>query len=231
MLRTVAIIPARGGSKRVPGKNTIVVNGRSMLERCIDNVKAAEIFDEIIVSSDDEFTLSEANRLGATGLLRIPELSSDSARVDQVCLQLVSNSIGIGDICCVYPTAILLRPQTIIDSFDMFRNGGLQSLIGVSRYNFNPVEAFLISKDNTLIPMIPDWRGKKSQEFPSTCVSNGTIYWSSVDHLRQFESLISKETQPFFVPENEVCDVNTFEDLDKLNHLVLKLESINIDNS
>ena len=53
MLRTVAIIPARGGSKRVPGKNTIVVNGRSMLERCIDNIKAAQIFDEIIVSSDE----------------------------------------------------------------------------------------------------------------------------------------------------------------------------------
>jgi CMP-N-acetylneuraminic acid synthetase len=231
MLRTVAIIPARGGSKRVPGKNTIVVNGRSMLERCIDNIKAAQIFDEIIVSSDDEFTLNEANRLGVTGLQRISELSSDAARVDEVCLQVVSNSIGIGAICCVYPTAILLRPQTIINSSDMFGDRRLQSLIGVSRYNFNPVEAFSISRDNTLVPLLPDWRGKKSQEFPSTCVSNGTLYWSSVRHLTQYESLISHETQPFFVPENEVCDVNTFEDLDKLNDLVLKLESRNINNS
>jgi CMP-N-acetylneuraminic acid synthetase len=203
----------------------MLVNGRSMLERCISNIERTKIFDEIIVSSDDEFTLNEANRLGVTGLLRVPELASDIAGVDQVCLQLIPTLSDIGDFCCIYPTAILLTPETIIDSFIQFSERGSPSLMGASKYNYNPVEAFLISKDNTLDPMLPEWRGRKSQEFPLTCVSNGTLYWSSVEHLMEYSSLISPKTQPFFVPDHEVCDVNTVEDLKILNDLVLKLES------
>lgn len=223
--KTVAIIPARGGSKRVPGKNTIQVNGRSMLERCVINIQLSSIFDEIIVSSDNHVTLEEANRLGVTGVKRNTELSSDKARVDQVCLDLALNSKKIERICCIYPTAILLQPSTILKSFEFFRDKNLTSVMGASKYNFNPVEAFLISDENTIHPMLPEWRGKKSQEFPSTCVSNGTLYWSTAKHLIQHNSLISNETQPFFIPDSEVCDVNTVEDLEKLNQIVLKLES------
>jgi pseudaminic acid cytidylyltransferase len=216
MLKPIALIPARAGSKRVPRKNFLEVDGKLMLERTIELVQQSGIFQKILVSSDDEQAEEIAKKNQIEYRFRRPGLASDASSVDQVCLDVIENDKSIELLCCIYATAILLKPNTIKESYELLVSDAIESLMGASKYNFSPVEAFEVLQDGRIKPLLPDWRGKKSQTFPQTCVSNGTFYWATARHLREHGSLISTETKPFYVPSNQVCDVNTPEDLVEL---------------
>lgn len=215
-MSVVAVIPARGGSKRLPRKNIIEIAGKPILSHVIENCLEAQLFDEVVVSTEDEKIASIAQSAGAIVHIRDLILADDEASVDQVCKDVVVNHVC--DIfCCVYATAALITPKTLNDSFNAFRaTPNAETLLGVSSYNFPPVQALAIKSDGYAYSLMPEYTKIKSQQHPKTRVSNGTFCWARTLSFLKNPTFYSRSLRVYDVPDEQVCDLDTELDLQKL---------------
>lgn len=215
--KLIAIIPARGNSKRLPRKNILPLGGVPLLSRVIRTAKRAMIFDEIIVSSEDKEILNIAKKQGATIHKRKPQLATDSATVVETCLDVLSK-FPTQDFCCIYATAALLSKNTLRKAFNKFYSTkNLNVLMGVSKYNFHPFQALKISKSGNATIFFPKYNKLKSNFYPEARVSNGTFYWAKYKEFYKEKTFYTQHLKTFDVPENEVSDLNTPEDYVKLS--------------
>ena len=215
-IKSIAIIPARGGSKRLPRKNILPLKGVPLLTRVIKTVKKSMLFDEIIVSSEDEEILNIAKQESVTVHNRPTKLSTDSATVVQTCLDVLSkNPTDI--FCCIYATAALLRVDTLKKSSMKFlSDNNTNVLMGVAKYNYNPMLALGLSKNGSAKMLFPKYKNLKSQKYPLTRVSNGTFYWARTKKFFKEKTFYSKKLKIFDVPELETCDIDTYKDYERL---------------
>lgn len=214
--KTIAIIPARGGSKRLPRKNILPLGDIPLLTRVINIIKKSFIFDEIIVSSEDIEIQNIALKEGVKVHKRPTKLAKDTTTVEDTCIDVLKkNPTDI--FCCIYPTAVLLKSDTLQKTSTKFLSyKNINVLMGVSKYNYHPVQALSLSKDGKAKMIFPKFKGLQSQKYPSTCVSNGTFYWAKYDKFIKEKTFYSKKLKTFEVPETETCDIDTFEDYEKL---------------
>tara|TARA_Y100000389_G_C17466100_1_gene525694 strand:+ start:1778 stop:2461 length:684 start_codon:yes stop_codon:yes gene_type:complete len=210
--KSIAIIPARGGSKRLPRKNILPLNGIPLLTRVIRVAKKSSIFDEIIVSTEDEEISNIAKKEDITIHNRSTKLASDYASVTDACIEVLSKRQP--DVfCCIYATAALISIKTLRQSSKKFLSDKSSNvLMGVSKYNFHPVQALSLSKNGIAKMLFPNFEKIKSQKFPTTRVSNGTFYWARLKNFSKEKTFYSKKLRLFDVPENETCDINTLAD-------------------
>jgi pseudaminic acid cytidylyltransferase len=225
-MMAVCIIPARGGSKRLPRKNFIAVDGLSILGRTIDVAQQANIFSKIIVSTEDDEGLEIAKRHGAIPYRRPLSLASDEAPVVAVCADVL-NTFGITDVdfCCIYATASLIKPETIqASAIAFYSDTQAAALMGVSDFNFPPVQSLKIDENGWASMLMPEFKAVPSQHHPRTCVSNGTFYWARASIFLQELTFYSKRLKVFLVEEEEVCDLNFPKDLvDYIRKLNLRI--------
>jgi len=214
--KTIAIIPARGGSKRLPRKNILPLNGIPLLTRVIRVAKKSSIFDEIIVSTEDKEIAKIAKKENIKVHNRSNTLASDSATVVDTCLDVLSNNFA--DLfCCIYATAALVSVKTLQKSSKIFLSDNFtQVLMGVSKYNFHPVQALSLSKNGTAKMLFPNFEKIKSQKYPITRVSNGTFYWARCENFLKEKTFYSKKLRTFDVTDKEISDIDTLEDYKKL---------------
>lgn len=210
--KSIAIIPARGGSKRLPRKNILPLNGIPLLTRVIRVAKKSSLFDEIIVSTEDEEISNIAKKEDITIHNRSTKLASDYATVTDTCIEVLSKRQA--DIfCCIYATAALISVKTLRQSSKKFLSDkSANVLMGVSRYNFHPVQALSLSKNGMAKMIFPNFEKIKSQKYPITRVSNGTFYWARFKNFSKEKTFYSKKLRLFDVPENETCDIDTLAD-------------------
>lgn len=225
--RNVAFVPARSGSKRIPKKNFMSIEGKSIVKVVCEMLAQTELFNEIIVSTDD---LSLAQKsIGKIDKVRIVSrenhLATDLATVDQTVYHYFKNELNYDNICCVYPTNYLLKGQTITKSYFEFKLQPNSSLMGISKFNYKIGKAMSLSEDSTLRYLFPEDSGKKTQNLPDYYASNGTFYWTTVSNLITNKSLLTLNQRGYLVNENEVCDLDTFDDL---NRLLQKIQFIKI---
>lgn len=214
--KVIAIIPARGGSKRLPRKNILKLNGVPLLTRVIKTVKKTKIFDEIIVSSEDKEILLIAKNAGASAYFRPLHLAKDRATVAQTCTDVLLNN-NSNLFCCIYSTAVLIKEKTLKQSFLKFlSDNNTNVLMGVSKYNYHPVQALKIMKNGSAKLLNNYYEKKQSHTYPQTRVSNGTFYWGKSSQFLKERTFYSKKLKTFDVPEKEVCDVDTLDDYQKL---------------
>lgn len=212
----IAIIPARGGSKRLPRKNILPWAGRPLVAHTIAIARAAGLFDAIIVSTEDEEIARIAHAAGASVLERPPALAGDTATVVQVCAHVLEHREA-GRFCCIYATAVLLRPETIARAHAALdAPPAANYVMGVSRYNYPPVQALRADADGFLSYMWPEFRGRQSQTYPELCVSNGTFTWARSAAFRADRIFYAAGLRGFAVPEDEVLDLDTPEDYRRL---------------
>lgn len=211
--KPIAIIPARGNSKRLPKKNILPWKGIPLIGHSIKNAIDSNVFSEVIVSSEDEKILCYAKDYGAKPFKRNDKLSKDTSTVVEVCSDIVSHFDRSEYFCCIYPTAVKLSAQTIQDSFSEFTKiPECNFLMGVSLYNYPPQQALIKNEFNSLILMNPEFKGVQSQHFKDCYVSNGTLYWANTKSFLREKSFYGASLQPFVVSEKEVSDINTEED-------------------
>ena len=216
-LKPVAIIPARGNSKRLPRKNILPWKGTPLIGHTIKNAIASNIFSEVIVSSEDDEILSYAREYGAKTVRRRSTLSQDSSTVVEVCTDVINTYKSIDSFCCIYATAVKLRPITIANSFFDFSDTQKSDfLMGVSLYNYPPQQALVESNSGNLQLLNPSFKGIQSQKFQNCYVSNGTFYWSRAKSFLLEKSFYGIGLRPFLVPEDQVSDINTEEDYKNL---------------
>ena len=211
--KPIAIIPARGNSKRLPRKNILPWKGIPLIGYSIKNAISSNVFSEVIVSSEDNEILDYAEYYGAKTIKRNNNLSKDTSTVVEVCTDVIADFYQLEYFCCIYATAVKLSAKTIQNSLKEFNKiPDCKFLMGVSLYNYPPQQALITNELGELILMNPEFKGVQSQHFKECYVSNGTFYWANTKSFLKEKSFYGTNLQPFVVSEEEVTDINTKED-------------------
>lgn len=213
MPRTLALIPAKGASTRLPRKNIRSLAGRSLLEWTADTVRASGVADRLIVSTEDEGVADEARRLGLElPFMRPAELARDPAGVVQVALHALSVLEAQGE---VYDTLAIFLPTCPFRSVDdiqgamrLFRETGAQFLLSVAPYEHTPFSALRV-ENGLAVPCFEAYFGKRTQELPPAYRPNGAIHLLDVPAFQAARSYIAQPLHAYVMPWERSVDIDT----------------------
>jgi len=215
-LKALAVIPARGGSKRIPRKNVKPFLGQPILKYSLDAARAAGIFDEVMVSSDDPEILELARALGASvPFTRSAETAGDLATTAAVILEVLDAYQQRGQrfdlVCCLYPTAPLIRTRRLLEAWALLDETGADCALTVTRFSFPIWRAFRVDDGRVRFEW-PENAIRRSQDLPPAYHDCGQFYFLNVPAFRRHQCLIMPHTVPVVVPESETQDIDTDED-------------------
>ncbi|MAB87020.1 MAG: pseudaminic acid cytidylyltransferase [Rhodobacteraceae bacterium] len=193
----IAFIPARGGSKRLPRKNVMNLQGRPMISWTINAAIQADCFDEIYVSTDDDEIAAVASLDGATPLIRPDPLAGDDASVTQVLVDYLGQQTSMPEtVVVLYATAPMRSAEDILATRNLLEPGKCDFAVAVSRYQFPPHQALKLESDDFASPVWPDLVTKRTSELGDLVVDNGSTY--------AVHSLAFLEHRTFFGPGTRV---------------------------
>lgn len=227
-MRNIAIITARGGSKRIPRKNIKNFCGRPIIAYSIEAAINSEIFDEVMVSTDDTEIAEISIKYGAkVPFFRSKKTSDDHAVTADVIEEVLQQYKIIGScfdyFCCIYPTAPFITAQRLKLAAEKLLSSQADSLLPVVKYSFPPQRGLVINEDriNYKWPENMNTRSQDLEPFYHDC---GQFYFMKVDKFLEERKLITENTIPFIIPEIEVQDIDTPEDWDiaEMKYKILK---------
>ena len=213
----VCIIPARGGTKRIPKKNIRDFCGKPMIAHSIETAKSSGAFDRIIVTTDSDEIASVAREWEAeVPFMRPPELSDDHATTDAVILHalncLKEDGAEVEYACCLYATAPFARADYINNGLNLLKSTGATTGFSVTTFPF-PIFRGLKTNELGALEMIwPEHRLTRSQDLPETYHDAGQFYWLNVGKYMKTPSVYAKDSVPIVLPRHLVQDIDTFED-------------------
>jgi CMP-N-acetylneuraminic acid synthetase len=212
------LIPARGGSKRLPRKNVIDFLGRPIIAYTIDAARESGCFERIVVSTEDEEIAAVARQYGAASMGRPPELATDTAGVVDVCLHVLDGEEAAGRtweaMCCLYATAPLRTAGDIRATVGLLDNGVCSFVMGVTSFDLQPHLALKFASDGGLTAMWPDLIKYRASDLPPLRVSNGTTYAVHVAPFRQYRTFYGPGLRGYDMPRERSVDIDTQADLD-----------------
>ena len=213
----IAIIPARGGSKRILRKNVREFCGRPILSYSIEAAKQAHCFDEVMVSTDDEEIAALARAHGAmVPFMRSAHAASDEATTAAAIHEVLANYEAHGRrfefACCIYPTAPFVTAEILKKGLDLL-NGDrtLTGLLPVVRFSFPPQRAFRL-ENNRVRWANPAHRLVRSQDLEPMYHDAGQFYWLRVEAFTSQQELVTSDTAAMVLPEAQVQDIDTDSD-------------------
>jgi CMP-N-acetylneuraminic acid synthetase len=214
-VRILAVIPARGGSKRVPGKNIRPLGGKPLIEWSIDVAENNADISDVLVSTDDDAIAEVARRAGAlVPWLRPAELATDSAASVDVCLHALdwyeSARGKVDGLMLLQPTSPFRSRETVQRALELFCGNSRRSVIGVSPALSHPLWCLQVNGDS-LRPFIEQGGvPTRSQDLPPAYVINGALYLIQPDELRTRRSFRNDATMPLIIAEPAECiDIDT----------------------
>lgn len=213
---TICIIPARGGSKRIPGKNIRTFMGKPMIEWSIAAAQKAGCFNRIIVSTDDERIASVALSFGAEiPFLRDPNLADDFTPTRPVIAD-AAEKLGVAPetpICCLYATAPFVRGADLADGLIILRERDARYVVAVTSFAF-PIQRALRRAENGAVEMIePAHMLSRSQDLEEAWHDAGQFYWARASQWRDADSTVfSGGAFGMPLPRYRVQDIDTEED-------------------
>lgn len=209
----VAIITARGGSKRIPRKNLRPFLGRPIIAYPIEAALASGLFGEVMVSTDDVEIAAIARSLGAkVPFMRSAKNSDDFSTTADVLQEVLTAYRARGEsfheACCLYPTAPFIRPETLRASHAAFKAADAGSLIPVVR--FSPAIQRALKVDKGRLSFVwPEHSSKRSQDLPATYHDSGQFYWLNVARFLEQKTVFMADSAPFEVGASECQDIDT----------------------
>jgi pseudaminic acid cytidylyltransferase len=212
----LCIIPARGGSKRIPRKNIRPFLGSPIIAYSIRAAQESGLFDEIMVSTDDAEIAQIAQLYGASvPFPRSAETASDTATTAAVLTEVLRTYEAAGRTyaraCCLYPTAPFVTPDRLREAFGRLETGGFDSVFPVVRYSF-PVQRSVIFQGEKLAWLYPEFAQTRSQDLQPVYHDAGQFYWFNVPRFLESGTLLTNNTSGLDVPELEVQDIDTLTD-------------------
>ncbi len=224
-MKRIAIIPARGGSKRLPRKNILPVAGRPLLSYPIRAARESGLFERVIVSTEDDEIAGIASKAGGEVLQRPLELAGDRSTVVEVCLHVLASlkDHSISEFCCLYATALFITADDIKKSHVLLKDEPQADFVmGVSGYDLHPIQA--LREDNGFLqPMWPEYESLQSQFYPELVASNGTLYWARVEEFRLAKTFYGPRLKGFRVPRSRLIDINTPEELQEARRMAERI--------
>lgn len=214
MNKSIAVITARGGSKRIPRKNIKEFCGKPIIHYSIEAALASGLFDEVMVSTDDEEIAEIARKSGANvPFMRSEETSNDYAGTNDVLKEVFTEYEKRGqhfDIAvCIYPTAPFVTAEKLKKAVALMESEHADTVTPVVRFSFPPQRAFVIRED-FLQYQFPEYAMARSQDLEPIYHDCGQFYVMKVDNV--LNNVEIKKTLPLVVSELEVQDIDNEED-------------------
>lgn len=210
-MRNVAIIPARGGSKRIPRKNVRPFLGKPIIAYSIEVAQQSGLFDEIMVSTDDDEIKDVAIRFGATiPFKRSRENADDQASTTDVLMEVL-NEYEIRDkvfdyVCCIYPTAPMIQLELLEEGFKKLQEE-YEGSLPVVEFEY-PVWRGLYLKNDGIRMIWPENKDKRSQDLPRVYHDAGQWYWFKPDVIKKKGHLLSENMAGISVNPLYVQDID-----------------------
>lgn len=212
----VAIITARGGSKRIPRKNIREFLGKPIIAYSIEAALSSQLFDEVMVSTEDDEIAEIGQRYGAAVPFRRSQKTADdySTTVD-VLLEVLEEykmqgkDFAVG--CCIYPTAPFVTAEKLQSGLEHLLEQNFDIVFPVVKFGFPIMRALKLSNRH-VTPQFQDMYLKRSQDLPESYHDAGQFYWFQVQRLLEAKSLVTENTGAIVVSENSVQDIDTLED-------------------
>ncbi len=222
----IAIIPARGGSKRILRKNIKKFLGKPIIAYSIQAAINSKLFDEIMVSTDDKEIAEISKKFGAkVPFFRSDETSDDFATTNDVLNEVIEKysleNKSFDYFCCIYPCAPFITPGKLKVTFNLLNKSNSDSLIPVVKFSY-PIQRAFKLQENVLAYLNPENIKKRSQDLEETYHDAGQFYWSKTESFIKNKSLLTNCTSPFILSETEVQDIDNDEDW-KLAEMKYKL--------
>ncbi len=214
----MAVIPARGGSKRIPGKNTRTLFGKPMIAYTIEAARQCELFQRIVVTTDSPEIADIASQYGAEiPFLRDANLSDDFTPVSAATVDVLARLDPFGDkygyACQLMPNCPLRTASDIIDSYRQLIDSGAESQISVVRYGWqNPWWAMRRNEQYKLEPLFENAMSERSQDLPELFCPTGAIWWAQADVLRREGTYHVAGRTGWEIPWERGVDIDTEDD-------------------
>ncbi|MDE7224485.1 MAG: pseudaminic acid cytidylyltransferase [Acetatifactor sp.] len=211
-MRKIAIITARGGSKRIPRKNIREFCGKPILAYSIEAAIESELFDTVMVSTDDEEIAGIAGEYGAeVPFYRSENTASDYATTNDVLLEVLEEYEKRGEHydmgCCIYPTAPFVTAAKLRDAMAQLEAGDADTLIPVVAFSYPPQRAMIV-KEGRLVFEYPEYLDSRSQDLEPHYHDVGQFYLFRTEAFRQNRKLMLGNILPYVVSELEVQDID-----------------------
>ncbi|MDR2038362.1 MAG: pseudaminic acid cytidylyltransferase [Bacteroidales bacterium] len=226
MEKKVAIITARGGSKRIPKKNIRPFLGKPIIAYSIESALASGLFDEIMVSTDDEEIAMVSEKYGASiPFLRDPSTADDHATTVDALLDVFSSYSQRNKFftyaCCLYPTAVFTTKERLHQAFDEMIRKKFDVVYPVMKYTY-PIWRSLKIEDGRLVMNWPEHINRRSQDLPESFHDAGQFYFFQVNTFLKEKKLFGNNSGGIFIDETEGQDIDNITDW-KLAELKYKL--------
>lgn len=220
----IAVIPARGGSKRIPRKNIRPFCGRPIISYSIDAARQSGLFDEIVVSTDDEEIAAVSRQLGATTpFIRPREIADDFTGTNAVVKHAVTWFLGRGSrishACCIYATAPLIQPRYLREGHDALTRSDAAFAFSVTSYAFPIQRAVRITASGRVDALHPEHRLTRSQDLEPAYHDAGQFYWGTEAAFRDDVPLFSERSIGIVLPRKYVQDIDTLEDWEQAEYM------------
>ena len=212
MKNAIAIITARGGSKRIPRKNVKEFCGKPMLQYSIEAALSSGIFDEVMVSTDDEEIAQVAKAAGANiPFMRSEKTSNDYATTADVLMEVIEEYKKLGQefayTCCIYPTAPFITAEKLQKAFSIIKEQNAAQLKPVIAYSFPPQRCEVV-RDGKLEMLHPEHRNTRSQDLEPYYHDCGQFYFYDTKELIKGNGIIVEKVIPMVLSELEVQDID-----------------------
>jgi pseudaminic acid cytidylyltransferase len=216
MANAIAIIPARGGSKRIPKKNIKDFFGKPLIAYSIEVALASKLFDKVIVTTDSQEIAKIAQEYGAeVPFIRPAELSDDFSGTSDVINHAI-NYLKEQDetyeyVCTIYATAPLLQKQYLIEGYVKLKNSDAVNAFSATTMPFPIQRTFKLNKNGRCEMFTPEHYMTRSQDLEEAYQDAGQFYWTKADKESK-EVMFSKDSIPVILPRYLVQDIDTLED-------------------
>jgi CMP-N,N'-diacetyllegionaminic acid synthase len=222
-VRTLGLVPARGGSTRVPRKNLAVLGGRTLVRRALETALAAGCFETVALSSDEDEILAEADGLDAVALRRPPEVSSETARARDFVWHALGELGDFDALAIVQCTSPFTAPEDVAGAVALLERTGADSVVTVSVADaaHHPLKMKRLEGDR-LLPYLEDDRLTPSHELEQLWVRNGSVYVFRREVVER--GLEADDVRGYEMPPERSFDIDTPRDLAFAEFLIARGE-------
>jgi CMP-N,N'-diacetyllegionaminic acid synthase len=214
--KVLALIPARGGSKGLPGKNVLQVAGRPLLAWSVDAARAARSVDRLVLSSDDDAIMAAARSCGCeVPFVRPAALASDTAATIDVVMHALDALPGYDLIVLLQPTSPLRTAADIDAACERLVTSGAPACVSVSPVELSPYWMYYLGDNDNLVPVVESPQVvTRRQELPAVYALNGAVYVADTAWLRRSRAFITRDTVAHVMPIERSIDIDTIADFE-----------------
>ncbi len=212
--RVLAVVPARGGSKGLPGKNIQDLGGKPLIQWSIKAAQSSVYIDKVVVSTDDEDIADAARAVGSFVVDRPGNLAGDRAHIEDAVIHAIDATNDSCDlVILLQPTSPLRTSEDIDGTLKTMLDHGAPAALTVCESSKSPFWMYTVTSNNRMTPIAKGFESHCRQELPPVFVLNGAVYVAGTEWLRSTCTFMSPETVAHIMPVSRSVDIDSEQDL------------------